>query len=223
MPPDDLEPLDTAIQQLVNNEFDALILTSANTVYALEARLDELGYSPHILADLDLHVAVVGSKTAQSAQRRLGLSIDTIPEEFIAEALAESLAELDNLHGARFFLPQSSIAPPLLNELLLELGVQVACVPAYKTQLATSGDLLLPQIFEVDAITFTSGSTARNFLKRFAQEAGDVDDLDDVVVACIGPKAAKKAMEWAFDVRVIAEEHTLEGMLDALVDYFENN
>ena len=223
VPPENLEPLDTAIQQLLNHEFDGLILTSANTVYAIETRLETLGYSPRILADINIHVAVVGSKTAESAQERLGLTINTTPPEFVAEALAEELSRLENIQGTRFFLPQSAIAPPLLSELLLEMGVEVACVPAYDTQIATGGALLLPQISEIDAITFTSGSTARNFIKRFRQEGGDVADLDDVVIACIGPKAAKTAMEWVFDVRVIPEEHTLEGMLTALVDYFEKN
>ena len=163
VPPETIEPLDTALQQLVNGEFDGLILTSTNTIYALETRLETLGYSPHILVDVNVHVAVVGSKTAQIAENRLGLTIDTIPHEFVAEALSEELSRLENIRGMRFFLPQSAIAPPLLGELLIEMGVGVTCVSAYTTQIATGGDLLLPQISEIDAITFTSSSTARKF------------------------------------------------------------
>ena len=48
---------------------------------------------------------------------------------------------------------------------------------------------------------------------------GDVADLDDVIIVCIGPKAGEVAAKWAREVG-IATDHTLEGMLARLEGHF---
>jgi uroporphyrinogen-III synthase len=45
--------------------------------------------------------------------------------------------------------------------------------------------------------------------------------LVDVVVACIGPVTADAARAHDLPVRVVPAEHTLEGMVAGLVDYFK--
>lgn len=219
--PDDVDAFYKSIQSALDGNFDWLILTSSNTVYALEVGLETLGHAPHVLADIEgLHLAAIGTSTLEAAQNSLGLNADIVPEEFVAEALVEAFAEAVDLQGQRIWLPQSAIAKPTLARLLGELGVALSVVSAYQNTTVQGDHPIRPHLSEIDAITFTSGSTVRNFLKRLEVEGSSLDDVEHIAVACIGPKAAKTAMEWAFDVRIVAEEHTLAGMVSALEAYF---
>ncbi|MGD0154503.1 MAG: uroporphyrinogen-III synthase [Terracidiphilus sp.] len=81
-PPESLDPLDRAIRSL--GSYDWLILTSANTVRALEGRAQALGLQ--LAASDRLQVAAVGEATAQAA-RRAGLPVAVVPETYVAESL----------------------------------------------------------------------------------------------------------------------------------------
>ena len=72
----------------------------------------------------------------------------------------------------------------------------------------------------VDAVTFTSASTARNFVKRLALEGGKRAALDGVVHACIGPVTAEAAQEAGLDNLLTPEENTIPALLDALASHF---
>ena len=50
----------------------------------------------------------------------------------------------------------------------------------------------------------------------------EVENLDAVTVACIGPVTAKAAMELNIRVDVVASKHTVEGLIDALASHFVN-
>ena len=63
----------------------------------------------------------------------------------------------------------------------------------------------------VDAIAFTSSSTVTAWLGVAA-----VDALPPVV-ACIGPVTAETAAEHRVPVTVVATEHTVDGLVAALV------
>ncbi|MGH9106814.1 MAG: uroporphyrinogen-III synthase, partial [Acidimicrobiales bacterium] len=65
----------------------------------------------------------------------------------------------------------------------------------------------------VDAITFTSGSAARNFAQLAARETLA---LNVAVVAVIGPVTAAAARRRGLEVAVEAAEHTVEGLVAAL-------
>ncbi len=63
-----------------------------------------------------------------------------------------------------------------------------------------------------DAVTFTSSSTVTNYL----EVAGDA--AVPPVVACIGPVTAATARDHGLTVTVEAEPHTVDGLVDALLD-----
>jgi uroporphyrinogen III methyltransferase/synthase len=114
----------------------------------------------------------------------------------------------------RVLLIRAEQARPILPERLREKGWTVDVVPAYRTVLG-EGDGTTRHALEnsrVDAVTFTSSSTVRNFVEL----AGDVPRPP--VVACIGPITAGTAKELGWRPTVVATEHTIAGLVDALVN-----
>jgi uroporphyrinogen III methyltransferase/synthase len=61
----------------------------------------------------------------------------------------------------------------------------------------------------------------RNFIKLTQNQS--FPSLDKTVIACIGPITADAARECGLNVDVIANEYTTDGLVQALVDYFNSN
>jgi uroporphyrinogen-III synthase len=220
-PPDDVAALDAILKRALQGDFDWLILTSTNTVLALAERLQAMGVPPTILQDVtSLKIATVGPQTAESAADLLGLTVNLVPESYVAEGLAAALREQSATENAAIWLPQSAIAKPDLGNELRGIAREIVVVDAYETVLGSGGVNLGEWLPCIHAITFTSGSTVRNFLTRIRQEGITLDSISPTVIACIGPKTAKTAMQNALDVAVVPDEYTLDGMVAALAAYF---
>ena len=219
--PEDTEPLDEALRDLAAGGFDWLVLTSRNAVTILAERMDALDLAP--LASGTFKVAAVGAATGAAIEARLGLNVDLLPQEFVAEALAEALvAQLPA--GGRVLLCQADIARPVLAEALAVGGADLTSVVAYRT-VPGSGGVDLPALLragEVDAITFTSSSTVRNLLVRLDGVGGRRQDLAGVCLAYIGPVTAGTAAKLGLTVDVVPAEHTIPALVDALEAHFAN-
>lgn len=220
-PPLDPAALDAALAAALDGGFDWLVVTSANTAASLAERLDIVG-SPQALAKSGLPVAAVGLATAEAVERLLGIAPALVPEEYVAESLAEALTGTLALKtGQRLLLPQSEIARPFLADAFRRAGAEVVQLTAYRTTVGRGGDPV-PALFwegRIDAVTFTSPSTVHNFLKRLKAEGGSGGMLVDVSVACIGPQTAKAAQAHDLRVQVVPDEHTVEGLVAALARY----
>ena len=241
----DSERLDAALKELASGRFDWLVITSANTVYILADRLHALGIRHAQLAQYYTKVAAVGSSTAAAIKEELNLTIDLLPDHFVAESLAASLRVSG---GSRVFLPQSALARPALANALRGAGAAVTKVAAYRTVVGHGGDDL-PRHFcqgNVDAVVFTSASTVHNFVARLKaeirgeseEEKGEVAipagrerascssllstyfSRFGVAVACIGPMTAEAARQYDLTVQVVAENRTVEGLVHSLKAYF---
>jgi uroporphyrinogen-III synthase len=215
MPVADTADLDAALMALANNAYDGLILTSANTVEVVAQWLSRSGLSLPSL----LRIAAVGPATAQAAGERLGVRTDMVPDEHIAEALAEMLR---TAAGERWLLPHSALADDGVTIRLSNAGVHVDAADAYTMGIGTGGIALLPRLREgsIDAVTFTSGSTVRNLAARLSDEGGSVADLNGVCIACIGPKSADAARSLGLAVDVMPDTYTIEHLVAALDAYF---
>ena len=215
----DSSEFDTALAELAAGQFDWLVITSTNTVYILADRLTELGIGQAQIAQSNTKVAAIGSATAAAISEELGLFVDLVPHEYVVESLTASLQVGTE---SQVFLPQSSIARPLLVKALRKAGAKVTAVAAYQTAIGHGGDDL-PQHFwrgDVDAVVFTSASTVHNFIQRLKAESGDTGMLCDVAVACIGPMTAAAAQRHELPVQVIAGNRTVKGLVDGLKEYF---
>ena len=203
-PPGDTSELDAALELLVMGVYDWLLLTSANTVYSLAQQLGE-----SLLEEGQrFKVAAIGPATAQAAQEQLGLTVDLIPDDHIAEALAQAVLAQE---GKQYFLPESAIAQPILQDHLRAGDAEVDVVVAYQTVCGSWGTDLYTQA--VDVVTFTSSSTVQCFVERTQD---DPSPLDEVLFACIGPKTARTAQDYGFSPVIVPQTYTLDAMLDAI-------
>jgi uroporphyrinogen-III synthase len=113
----------------------------------------------------------------------------------------------------------------VLADELRDAGAEVADVVAYRTVLAgiePDGEhdvyrMLLDR--QVDAVTFTSASTVKNFVQIFGHEQA-VDLLRTTVVASIGPVTAEAAQQLGIQTTVMPRDYTVPHLVDALVEHF---
>ncbi len=209
-PPDDTGPLDRAIADL--DRFDWVVFTSPNGVRFFWERLMALGFGPESLGRLK--VAAVGPGTAAELARR-GRRPDAMPPEALTSRIPASLGEVA---GRRILLPRTDIVGPELAEALRSAGAEVVEVVAYRTLPDLTGKDRLIRLLEsrqVDAITLTSASTARG-LAAMVGPARDL--LLGVKIVGIGPVTARAAAEAGLRVDAVAEEHTLDGLVRAVVE-----
>ena len=215
-PPDDLKPLDKAIENL--STYDWLIFTSVNGVNFFFNRL--FVNNKDVRALSNVHTAVIGPATA----KRLfdfGLQSDIVPESYRAESIIKAFAGKD-INGKKMLLPRAKEARPILPLELTRMGAVVDEVTAYCTRaVQDNADLMLTRLKEktIDLITFTSSSTVKNFHALLPPE--DLESLmQGVTVASIGPITGDTARDLGFDVHIIAESFTIPGLCQAIRQHY---
>ena len=137
-------------------------------------------------------------------------------------------------NGVSVLLPAADIGRDELAEGLSRLGADVARVTAYRTITPPDAAQRARDAFAegIDIVTFTSSSTVRNLLGLLEQNNSDFSSppvggntrggaLSGSLVACIGPVTSATARELGLSVDIEAEEHTVEGLADALIKYFQ--
>ena len=218
LPPEDLDDIDRACADA--GTFDWIIFSSANGVDHFMERLLAIGD----VRDLKgVRICTVGAATA-ARLGRFGIRIDLTPSEYRSEALVEVFRELGALDGVRFLLPRADIGRELLGDELREAGAEVLEVVAYRTVIggaereeAEIYRMLLER--QIDAVTFTSASTVRNFASILGPDQA-ADLLRTTVVACIGPVTAEAAQQLDIATTVMPERYTIPDLVDALVEHF---
>jgi len=204
-----VDPLDggsalkAAVAQV--SSYDWLVLTSANGA----ARFCE-----HLRDGRDLagvKIAAIGPGTAEVLADH-NLVTDLIPERFIAESLLEAFPLPNDTDHRRVLLARAEVARDVLPDGLRDLGWRVDVVDAYRTIPVEPSDAERERVTDADIVTFTSASTVDNWVAAFG-----VDTLPKVV-ACIGPITADTARRAGLRVDVIADVHTIDGLVDALVE-----
>jgi len=210
--PDSFEALDEAVRNL--DVYDWLVLTSTNAVERFFARLWQADMDARHLAGL--RMAAVGPATARAIEAH-GVRADFVPEEYVGEGVLEGLLARGAGEGTRVLLPRALEAREVLPEELRAHGALVDVVPAYRTAPGAGDPAVLARLRagDVDAVTFTSSSTVKNFVRL----VGDLD-LSSVIIACIGPVTAKTARELGLTVSVEPEEYTVPALVEALGSHF---
>lgn len=216
VPPETWEALDEAIRKI--EEYDWLIFTSANGVLYFLERLNANGKDIRDLKGIKL--CAIGPRTAQEIER-LGVRVDLIPAEYVAESLIEQMGRQD-LSGRRILIPRAAVARDVLPEALIRMGARVDVVTAYRT-IRPTRDLEwvknLLQGGQISVITFTSSSTVRNFVEMFGPDEAR-KFLNGVVVACIGPITAKTVEAYGMTVHVLPKDSTIPSLAQAIVEHF---
>ena len=207
-PADNYVALDAALHQLAT--FDWVVFTSVNGVVHVWERLAVVGLEAGAFASVRL--AAIGPATAAALTAR-GLQAAVMPERAVAEALLEVIPHPE---GQRFLLPLADLARDTLRVGLQAAGAEVVEVPAYSTVLAEPSPEALAAIETgVDVLTFTSSSTVHNFVEHVGQSTAQALAAQARVVT-IGPITAATAREFGLRVDVVATEHTIAGLVDAM-------
>ena len=213
VPPEDWSQVDDALRHIA--DYDWLVLTSANGVEAVASRLDALRMDARNLAGVK--VAVIGDATAAAAATRLRLRADAIPDNYVAEALADELIKNHGVAGQRMLLLRADIARPALPRLLTEAGAAVTELTAYQTKLADAlPDPVRDALREgsVDWVTFMSSSTARNMVELLG---GERDLLKRTKLASIGPITSQTIRALGFEPTVEAATSNMDGLIEAMI------
>lgn len=167
-------------------------------------------------------LAAIGTETARALREHL-LVADLVPEDFRAEGLSQAFEGVD-VAGRRVLLARAARSRSVLPEALRARGAIVDDVALYEAVVPEGGAVdELRRIFEdgaVDAVTFTSSSTVRNFAKMLGADAPRLVAAAGAAVACIGPVTADTAAALGFTVAVQPGTYTVPALVDALVEHF---
>jgi uroporphyrinogen III methyltransferase / synthase len=197
--------------------FDWICFTSANGVSAARKRLLEIGRDVRALGGAN--VAAIGPATARAVQSELCLKVELCPKAFVAEALADELIERNDVKGKRFLLLRADIARPLLRQRLLDAGAaEVRDVALYETRPAKQLPAGLTQSLEsgdIDWITVTSSSTARNFVELLGADFRK--KIGKTRLASIGPITTQTLREAGLEAAVQATKFDIDGLIDAML------
>ena len=198
--------------------YDWIVFTSANAVQFFFERLSGLGYDARILPGVRL--GAVGKATAQ-ALADYHLQADFVPSRFTGLDWA---AEVGDLHGQRVLLPRSEIAPPDLVQALQAKGAQVETVIAYSVAAAEPDPQVLQELLEgrLDVVVFFSPSAVRGLTGMLEPACGHeqaLTILNRLTIACVGPTTASAAQKAGLRVTLVAREHTVEGLVESLMQW----
>ncbi|MCL0046543.1 uroporphyrinogen-III C-methyltransferase [Dehalococcoidales bacterium] len=212
---DGSEELDPAILSL--DSYHWLIFTSVNGVKAFFHRLHALNLDARWLKGVK--IGVIGPATAE-ALAEVGLRPDYLPQVYTSQGFLAGL-ETEEIAGCRVLLPRADIASKELVRGMAQLGAEVVEVTAYRTIPNTKAISRGKQLIlagEIDIITFTSSSTVTNLVAILGRKQ---QVLNRAKIACIGPTTAATAAQAGLKVDVIAEEHTIPGLVQAMERYFQ--
>lgn len=232
--PHSFAPLDTALSEL--ERFHWLLFTSANAVKVFAERCGRVSQAvatnqQDTAADgerrrkaLDSagsrnRIAAIGAGTAQ-ALRAHGFAVDLLPEQAVAESLADALLpyahQVDGT-ATRFLLVRAEETREILPETLRAAGSEVVVAPAYRTRVPSLSVGAVCDLFSrpeqvPDAITFTSASTVRNLLALC--EAAPVRMPAAAIYVSIGPITSAALRESGLRVDAEAREATVASLAE---------
>ncbi len=195
------------------DQYAWIVLTSVNGVECLLDRLASNGISADVLAGK--RVACVGPATAAAA-RRHGLRPHAVPEEHLGEAMPARMAEVGLQPGEKVLLARAQGGGAALPALLRERGAQVTDLALYRTVPDTEGAARLKALVrtdQLDLVTFTSGSAASYFVQT-------VGTAVKPALAAIGPSTAETARRLGLRIDMMAEPHTIAGLVRVILEYY---
>lgn len=208
---DDTSALDEQLRNL--HRFDTLILTSSNTVIALDERLGALG------VEVDwsrLRIAAIGPSTAAALLQHMDRRADFVPEAPSTRVLARTLPVAP---GEQIYLPQSGLAGAKTAEILRERGADVILQVAYRTVNGSGGENV-PAMIErdaIDALTFASPSAVGFFRQRCPHPVALM-----LPAVGLGPATADKLTEFGFQCILAPDRPSLKLMVAALSAHFDS-
>jgi uroporphyrinogen III methyltransferase/synthase len=197
-------------RRIGTNTWDWIAFTSRN---AVEGFLDGIGQVVAPAAVLQVvKIGAVGEATARSLRDR-GIDVDIVSTGQTGADLGRAIAQ-HGVSGQCVLLPGGNLNRQDLADCLRDHGGEVETAQVY----ATTSEHRLPETLsgqlqraEIDAVTFTSPSSAREFVRLLDEAAYR---LAGVVIGCLGETTAAEARRLGLDWCVTAERPTLESLVE---------
>jgi len=209
--PEGSNSLNEVINQI--KEFEWLIFTSVNGVKSFFKRFFSLKKDIRELSDIK--IASIGPVTKDEIES-FYLKVDFQPSEYVADCFIEEFIKNNDVKNKNILLVRADKARDYIEKELINSGANVTSVVGYRTlpEDSKSSELLeVVERGEVDWVTFTSSSTVRNFFNMY-------QGSKKFKIASIGPITSRTIRELGFSPDVEAEEHTIPGLVKAVLDYY---
>ena len=200
------------------DHYDTLILTSVNGAEILFERYNHLGLN---IADMQhLMVVAIGPATAAAIQSE-GVGVSIVPKQYVAESVIEALRGRI-FKDSRVLLVRAKVARDVLPDELRKMGAQVDVIEAYETRVPEGTSEKLAELFadpstKPHVVTFTSSSTATNFLFSIGEDAREL--LEGVCLASIGPVTSETLRKAGCPPTLEAHEYTMDGLVQAITEF----
>lgn len=205
-PLSDYAELDRCIEQL--ESYDWLVFTSVN---AVEFFLRRLRACNRDWRSARGRICAIGPATAAALHPILP---ELLPAEHTSEGVAAAFRPFE-MRCARVLLPRASAARELIPATLMEMGATVDVVDAYTNIVpAETAPRIAALRVKPSWITFTSGSTVKNWLALAGPQS-----LEGVKIASIGPATSEVVRKHGLQVDVEALDSTIEGLVEAITRY----
>ncbi len=213
-PPEDGTMLADAVSRA--GAFDWIVFTSATAVEAfLRVLLDGQG---DVRSLKGVQLCAIGPSTADRLAA-FGIRADLAPAEYGVDVVADALGGSDR---PKVLIVRPDQVRDVLAKELQSRGAEVTDVIAYRAVLAVeTGQAIYRMLLDgkVDAVTFTSASTVRQFAELMGREQA-IDLLSTTIVAAIGPVTAEAARQLGVAVQVLPERYDVDEAVDALITHF---
>ncbi|MBT7188523.1 uroporphyrinogen-III synthase [Candidatus Bathyarchaeota archaeon] len=221
------EELAEFIRKTASGCFDKLVFLSVNSIRCIFEEAQREGKLDLLLKGINASgVLVIGTRT----QRELvghGVTDNVVARIQSTDGVLEAIG--GELKGLHIGIPRSSMANSELGDALKVRGAQVTEVTAYISRPPADRSRAIELIRDleagkVDAVTFTSASTATNLAEIAEQEnlLGQLKEgLGRTIVAAIGPRAKGAIEALGFKVNIVPEKHSIRDLVEALVSNLE--
>ena len=197
-----------------SHSYEWILFTSTNAVEAFFKVFYEIYQDARSLGAV--RIAAVGPETAERI-RSYRFQVDVQPEKYVATEILKALQKETSVENLKILLPRAEGAREILVQELTRLGAIVDDVSAYRTVPETvdvSGGIRRFREEGADLITFTSSSTAENFM------ALDLPRPPGLCHASIGPVTSKTMKNLGLSVDIEAREHHVAGLVAAIVKFY---
>jgi uroporphyrinogen III methyltransferase / synthase len=189
--------------------WDWIVFSSPQAARAVATELTIRGLDTRALGQA--RIAAVGEATRASIESALHLRADFVPTVATSAMLA---AEISRVSGARILLPVSTRTDSALADGLRKRGGLVEQVVVYETGMALLERGQRLRVAAADAVTFTSGSTAR-YLKAAME---DMELPANVKLVSIGQRTSEALRDTFGRVDAEARVPSLESLAAAVTE-----
>ena len=211
-PPVDLKGFGQLVQD--SHKYDWIVFTSPNGVDAFFDIFFKLYKDARSIGGA--RIAAVGPGTQKKIES-YHLSVDLLPEKYVAEGLVEKFKETEGVENQTIMLVRPETTRDIIAKGLSEMGAIVDEAIAYQTVPELEDPTGAVERFnsgEIELVTFTSSSTVESFMEL------ELLIPDHLIMASIGPVTSETIRSYGHEVDIEAQESTIQSLVDSIEDYY---